>query len=98
MLEMTYIFANKISIQPGCFIWLMVNQTNYKLDRDIIWRKKSQEKPRNAKGGPKAKTRAEGQQALRVFPYNVIFSASLTSKEGYILANGLSREYYGQYL
>ena len=54
--------------------------------------------------GHKAKT--EGPQAPMVsshdipkaFPFNVILSASRTSKKGYLSANGLQREYHGQYL
>ena len=35
---------------------------------------------------------------LKDFPYNVIFSASRTSKEEFFLANGLPREYHGHYI
>ena len=34
----------------------------------------------------------------KAFPYNVILLASRPSKEGFLSANGLPREYHGQYL
>ena len=34
----------------------------------------------------------------KAFPFNVILSASRTSKDGFLSANGLPREYHGQYL
>ena len=33
----------------------------------------------------------------KAFPYNVILSLSQTSKMGFVSANGLPREYCGQY-
>ena len=65
-------------------------------------------------GGPKAKIRGDGgpkvfwlqdlprdlihDDSPMAFPYNVIISASRTRKEGFLSANGLPREYHGQYV
>ena len=51
-------------------------------------------------GGSAAKNRlfqTMSHDSPKTFPYNVILSSSRTSKMGFLSANGLPREYHGQY-